>query len=78
MDFKCRKTSSAHSSASDWNVEDDGTDDADQYLRVSPEGWVTVTDLAAQSMTAWYLVNQSMPRITSMSSDLRAIREEGN
>src|SRR3954451_9429301 len=48
------------------------------YLIVWPEGWVSLTDLALQSRTTFCLDNQSIPRITSMSEDLRAIREARN
>src|SRR3954466_12110357 len=48
------------------------------YLIVCPEGWVSLTDLALQSRTTFYLDNQSIPRMTSMSEDLRAISEARN
>src|ERR1041385_7361881 len=48
------------------------------YLIVWPEGWVSFTDLALQSRTTFCLDNQSIPKITSMSEDLRAISEARN
>src|SRR3954467_657426 len=48
------------------------------YLIVWPEGWVSLTDLALQSRTAFCLDNQSIPKITSMSEDLRAISDARN
>src|ERR1041384_2270536 len=48
------------------------------YLIVCPDGWVSLTDLALQSRTTFCLDNQSIPRMTSMSEDLRAIREARN
>src|SRR4051812_45379802 len=48
------------------------------YLIVWPEGWVSFTDLALQSRTSFCLDNQSIPKITSMSEDLRAISEARN
>ena len=47
-------------------------------MNVTPAGEVMVMDLAAQSMIAWCLVNQSIPKMISMSVDLRAIKEVGN
>src|SRR3954464_16009640 len=48
------------------------------YLIVWPDGWVSFTDLALQSRTAFCLDYQSIPRITSMSEDLRAISDARN
>src|ERR1041385_1056957 len=48
------------------------------YLIVWPDGWVSFTDLALQSRTTFCLDNQSIPRMTSMSEDLRAISEARN
>src|SRR4051812_1228914 len=48
------------------------------YLIVWPDGWVSLTDLALQSRTTFCLDNQSIPRITSMSEDLRAINDARN
>src|ERR1043165_2196793 len=48
------------------------------YLIVWPDGWVSFTDLALQSRTAFCLDNQSIPRITSMSEDLRATSDASN
>src|SRR4051812_1536039 len=48
------------------------------YLPVLPEGWVSFTDLPLQSRYAFCLDSQSMPRITSMSEDLRAMSEARN
>src|SRR4051812_13435755 len=48
------------------------------YLIVCPEGWFRLTDLALQSRTAFCLDNQSIPKITSMSEDLRAISDARN
>src|ERR1041385_4970625 len=48
------------------------------YLIVWPNGWVSFIDLALQSRTAFCLDNQSIPRITSMSEDLRATSEARN
>src|SRR3954466_13328779 len=48
------------------------------YLIVWPDGWVSFTDLALQSRTTFCLDNQSIPRMISMSEDLRAIREARN
>src|ERR1041385_8934117 len=45
---------------------------------VWPEGWVSLTDLALQSRKACCLDNQSIPRMTSMSEDLRAVSEARN
>src|SRR3954462_5122143 len=39
------------------------------YLIVWPEGWVSLTDLALQSRTAFCFDNQSIPKITPMSED---------
>src|SRR3954466_4261884 len=43
-----------------------------------PEGWVSLTDLALQARTTFCLDNQSIPKMTTMSEDLRAIREARN
>src|ERR1041384_875683 len=48
------------------------------YLIVWPDRWVSFTNLALQSRTSFCLHNQSIPRITSMSEDLRAISEARN
>src|SRR4051812_44527611 len=48
------------------------------YLIVWPDGWVSFTDLDLQSRTPFCLDNQSIPRMTSMSEDLRAISEARN
>src|SRR3954471_1981492 len=48
------------------------------YLIVWPEGWVSFTDLALQSRTAFCLDNQSIPKITPMSEDLRATSDARN
>src|SRR3954467_5549765 len=48
------------------------------YLIVCPEGWVSITDLALQSRTAFCLDNQSIPRMTSMSEDLKAMTKARN
>src|SRR3954462_14157901 len=39
------------------------------YLIVWPEEWVSLTDLALQSRTAFCFDNQSIPKITPMSED---------
>src|ERR1041384_932014 len=48
------------------------------YLIVWPEGWVSFIDLALQPRTTFCLDNQSIPRMTSMSEDLRAISDARN
>src|SRR3954464_15258761 len=48
------------------------------YLIVWPDGWVSFTDLALQSRTTFCLDNQSIPKITSMSKDLRGISDARN
>src|SRR4051812_10725174 len=48
------------------------------YLIAWHEGWVSLTDLALQSRTTFCLDNQSIPRMTSMSEDLRAMSEARN
>src|ERR1041384_1702190 len=45
---------------------------------IRPEGWVSLTDLALESRKAFCLDNQSIPRMTSVSEDLRAISEARN
>jgi hypothetical protein len=67
----------AHNSELGKDVAEEGTDEGDQYRTVSPEGWVISTDLAAQSIMALYRTSQSMPKMTSRSVDLRAMRETG-
>src|SRR5664279_3804387 len=45
----------------------------ERYCTMSPERWVTVTVLPAQSSWALYLTSQSMPKMTSRSVDLKDI-----
>src|SRR5207237_7970624 len=50
---------------------------SDWYSTTCPLGWVSWIDLVAQPITPLYLVNQSIPRMTSNPLDSRTISLDG-